>query len=531
MKVLLAEKISKQGIDYLKEKFEVDERYGLTPDELLEAIGAYDAIVIRSASKITAEVIESGRNLKVIGRAGTGVDNIDTDAATDKGIIVVNTPTSNNVSTAEHTVAMMLALCRNIPKAYLTLKNSKWMRSKFKGVELYGKTVGVLGLGRIGSIVANRLSGFGMNVIAYDPYISDQRFEDLGVERIKSVKEIISISDFITIHLPKTDETENIIGEKELAVAKPNLRLVNCARGGLVDEKALYNALKENKIAGAAVDAYITEPKEKEGGAEFNHPFLELDNIVLSPHLGASTKEAQENVGIAIAEQVCKALKGDVVSAVNLPGLKVKNMNLLTPYLKMAEVLGKMYYQLEKHPVRQVELIYSGEAAQRETQLITLSYLSGLLDTIMKERVNFVNVKKLVKERGIKVVESIKSDVDYYTSLFTVKITNNDSSMVFAGTIFGKQDIRIVKFADYDIDIAPYKNMIVAQNIDKPGVIGDVGIMLGRNNVNVSSMQVSSNKKDGKALMVLGIDKSVDSQIITEIEGIDGILNVKQIKL
>ena len=338
MKILLPEKIAESGIELLRKDFEVDEKYNLSPEALLECIGEYDALIVRSATKVTSEVIEKGSKLKVIGRAGTGVDNIDVETATRKGIIVVNTPESNNISTAEHTIALMLALARNIPQAYSTLKNGKWMRSKFKGVELYNKTVVILGLGRIGSNVANRLKSFGMNVMGYDPYVNDDRFDRLGVQRITSIEEAMRVADFITVHLPKTQETMGIIGERELSMAKPNLRIINCARGGLVDEEALYNALKSGKIAGAAIDVFKAEPKESAGGTDFSHKLLELDNVIFTPHLGASTQEAQENVGIDIAKQVSEALKGNIVNAVNLHGLNVQNMTALDPYLKMARI-------------------------------------------------------------------------------------------------------------------------------------------------------------------------------------------------
>jgi D-3-phosphoglycerate dehydrogenase len=531
MKILLPERIAASGIELLRNDFEVDEKYNLSPEALLECIGEYDALIVRSATKVTAEVIEKGTKLKVIGRAGTGTDNIDVNTATRKGIIVVNTPESNNISTAEHTIALMLALARNIPQAYSTLKNGKWLRSMFKGVELYNKTVVILGLGRIGSNVANRLKSFGMNVMGYDPYISDERFERLGVQRVTSIEDVMRAADFITIHLPKTPETTGIIGEKELDMAKPGLRIINCARGGLVDENALYNALKTGKIAGAAVDVFKDEPKESAGGAEFHHRFLELDNVIYTPHLGASTREAQENVGIDIAKQVSKALKGHVVSAVNLHGLNVQNMAALSPYLKMAEILGRLYYIAEKSPVRKVELIYSGDITNQETKLVTLSYLSGLLDPIMEERVNFVNVGMMIKDRGIEVVESKRSDVDHYTNLVTVKVTNHKKEVTFAGTVFGKDEIRIVNFGGYEVDFEPTPYMLIIQNYDKPGVIGKIGTILGEANVNIATMRVSQNRREEKALMVLNIDHDVTPETIERIKEVDNIFKVSLIKL
>ncbi len=531
MKILLPEKIAESGIELLRKDFEVDEKYNLSPEDLLECIGGYDALIVRSATRVTSQVIEKGAKLKVIGRAGTGVDNIDVNAATKKGIIVVNTPESNNISTAEHTIALMLALARNIPQAYSTLKNGKWVRSTFKGVELYNKTVVILGLGRIGSKVANRLKSFGMNVMGYDPYVNDDRFDRLGVKRITSIEEVMKVADFITIHLPKTNETIGIIGEKELNMAKPGLRIVNCARGGLVDEDALYNALKTGKIAGAAVDVFKEEPKESAGGAEFSHKFLELDNVIFTPHLGASTQEAQENVGIDIAKQVSEALKGNIVSAVNLHGLNVQNMAALAPYLKMAEILGKMYYSAEKSPVQKVELIYSGDIANQEIKLVTLSYLSGLLEPIMEERVNFVNVGMMIKERGIEIVESKRSDVDHFTNLVTVKVTNRRKEVTFAGTVFGKDEIRIVNFGGYEVDFEPTPFMLIVQNYDRPGVIGKIGTILGEAGVNIATMRVSQNRREERALMVLNVDQEVMPETLRQIEEMDNILRVSLIKL
>ncbi|WP_129722567.1 phosphoglycerate dehydrogenase [Xylanivirga thermophila] len=527
MKVLVAEKIAQSGIDLLKDQFDVDIKTDLTPDSLLECIGDYDAIIVRSATKVTKEVLDRGVNLKVVGRAGNGVDNIDLEAATLKGIIVVNTPTSNNISTAEHTIALMLALARKIPQANMSLKENRWDRGKYKGTELFGKTVAVMGLGRIGSIVATRLRAFGMKVIGYDPYINDERFEKIGVEKVTKVEEIMKRADFITLHLPKTDQTLGIIGKEELDMAKPNLMIVNCARGGLVDEEGLFDALKEKKIAGAAMDVYKTEPKD----GSFDHPFLQLDNIVLTPHLGASTMEAQENVGIAIAEQVSQALKGNIVSAVNLSGLRVHDMDILSPYLKMAEILGKLYYAIDDEPIKKVEITYSGDIIEQETKLITLSYLSGLLNGIVEERVNFVNAEFIVKNMGIEVVEGVTRKLEHYTNLVSLKIYTKKGCTTFAGTIFGKEEIRIVNFFGYDVDIVPTPHILVIKNIDKPGVIGQIGTIIGLSGINIASMKVSRIKGNEEALMILNVDNALSKENIKMMENVDGILKVCQINL
>lgn len=531
MKILVAEKIAQVGLDILSEDFEVDVKTDMLPEELLGCIDQYDALIIRSATKVTSEVINRGTNLKVIGRAGIGVDNIDLDAATAKGIIVVNTPESNNISTAEHTIALMLALSRNIPNAHMTLKNGVWMRSAFKGVELYDKTVAVMGMGRIGSIVASRLRRFGMKVLGYDPYISDTKFEKLGIEKVDTVEEIMKRADFITLHLPKTDETIGIIGERELNMAKPNLRIVNCARGGLIDEEVLYNALKEQKIAGAAIDVYEKEPKEIAGGGIFDNPFRELDNVILTPHLGATTTEAQENVGEAIATQVSEALKGNIVNAVNLSGLKVEDMAVITPYLNLGEILGKLYYAIDTLPIQKVEVFYSGDITKEETKLITLSCLSGLLGKIMEERVNFVNVEMIVKNRGIEVVESITSNVEHYTNLVTIKVANREREIEFAGTVFGGEEVRIVNFAGYDVEFVPTEHMVAIHNIDKPGIIGQMGTIIGLSGVNIATMKVSRNVENNMAIAIINIDSHLPDEALEKLQKIDGVIKVQQIDL
>jgi len=531
MRILVPEKIEENGLEILRQKAQVDVRLDLTREQLLDCIDQYDALIVRSATKVDAELINRGQNLKVIGRAGTGVDNIDVEAATAKGIIVVNTPDSNNISAAEHSIALLLALCRNIPQAYMSLKAGKWERSKFKGVELYEKTVAVLGLGRIGSLVASRLKAFGMNVIGYDPYIPQDKFESMGIEKVDSIEEVMKRSDFITVHLPKTSETIGIIGKKELELAKSNLRIVNCARGGIVDENALYEALKNKKIAGAAVDVFTNEPKEGAAGGVFTHPFLELDNIVFTPHLGASTVEAQRNVGLAIAQQVLNALEGNAVEAVNLHGLNMKAATKLAPYLNLAEKMGRIYYQVETLPVERIELIYGGDIAKEDVKIITLSYLTGLLQPVTDERVNFVNVEKIIRDRGIQVIESKNSHVDYFVNLITVNIKNKERALTFSGTIFGKEEPRIVNFDGFEVDFMPTEHMLMVQNIDKPGIIGQVCTILGDNGINIANMKASRNTKHGINLMVLNVDNDISDEIIDMIKNVDGVLKAKELNL
>ncbi|AEE95868.1 phosphoglycerate dehydrogenase [Mahella australiensis] len=531
MRILVPEKIEENGLEILKQKADVDVRLDLTREQLLECIDQYDALIVRSATKVDAELISRGINLKVIGRAGTGVDNIDVDAATERGIIVVNTPDSNNMSAAEHSIALLLALCRNIPQAYMSLKAGKWERSKFKGVELYDKTVAVLGLGRIGSLVASRLKAFGMNVIGYDPYIPQERFDSMGVEKVDSINEIMQRADFITVHLPKTNETMGIISKKEFDMAKKELRIVNCARGGIVDENALYEALKAKRIAGAAIDVFTNEPKEGAAGEGFSHPLLELDNIVFTPHLGASTVEAQRNVGLAIAQQVLNALEGNVVEAVNLHGLNMKAATRLAPYLNLAEKMGRIYYQVESLPAEQIELVYSGDISKEDTRIITLSYLTGLLQPVTDERVNFVNIEKIIHERGIQVIESKNSHVDYFVNLITVNVKNKERMMTFAGTIFGKEEPRIVNFDGFEVDFMPTEHMLMVQNIDRPGIIGQVCTILGDNSINIANMKASRNTKHGINLMVLDVDSDISDEVLAAVKRVDGVLKAKELNL
>ncbi|MBA1335553.1 MAG: D-3-phosphoglycerate dehydrogenase [Firmicutes bacterium] len=525
MKIIITERIAQAGIDLLKQKFDVDIRFGIDRIELLDIIENYHGIIVRSVTKIDEELLEKAKNLKVVGRAGNGIDNIDLDAATRKGVMVVNTPESNTVSAAEHTIGMLLASIRNIPQANQWIKSGKWERNIFKGNELNGKTAGIVGLGRIGGLVAARLQAFNMKVIAYDPYISDERFAFLGVEKKQKLEDLLKEADIITVHTPKTEETMGMIGEKELDMVKDGVRLVNVARGGIIDEKALYNALKKGKIASAAIDVFEKEPCP-------DNPLFESDNVLVTPHLGASTVEAQNNVGTTVATQVINVLEGKIAAnAVNMPSVHDRELEVLKPYLVLAEKLGKVYYQLEKKPISKVELKYKGGLAEQKTGPLTLAYLKGLLEPVMKERVNYVNAKLLAKDRGIEVVESVDNTSGQYTNLIEVAVHNGTSTFTMAGTLFGKEEPRIVKLNGYEIDVEPRPYMLLSKYIDKPGVIGRMGTILGIEQINIATMQASRNVKGGKALMVLTVDSEVPSKTINKIKEADGIDNVTFVKL
>lgn len=529
MKVLVAEKISEKGIQALRQGgAEVDVKLRPPRQELLSIIENYDAIVVRSETKINEEFYSRAKRLKVVGRAGNGVDNIDMEGATKRGIIVVNTPDANSVSAAEHTIGLLIASCRNIHRAdrYLkSLKEGPWDRSPFKGVELHGKTVGIVGLGRIGSLVATRLQAFGMRVIAYDPYITDERFKKFGVEKKETLNDLVRESDFITVHTPKTEETTGMIGEEQFKIAKRGVRVVNCARGGIIDEEALAKALKDGIVASAGIDVLMGEPNPVS-------PLLQFDNVVVTPHLGADTVEAQDNVGLTIAKEVLSALNGEMVpNAVNLPTIKHHELEALQPYLSLGENLGKIYHQLEKDPIEKVEVTYGGEVAKLETSVITLAVLKGLFEPVLKERVNYVNASLIAESRGVAVVESIEHDAGSFSNRIDLKVHARKNTYTFAGTVFGKGEMRITEVYGYEFDVVPSPYILVVENIDKPGMIGQIGTLLGASKVNIATMQVSRNVKDQRAMMVLTVDGEVSKEILELMRNVDGILSARVVKL
>lgn len=532
MKILITERIADEGIQYLQNcGFEADVRLGLTHAQLLEIIEDYDAIIVRSVTKVNAELIERAKNLKVAGRAGNGIDNIDVDACTKKGIIVCNTPESNIMAAAELAVGMAFSIFRNIPQANAAGRRGDFRRNRFLGNELDEKTVGIIGLGRIGSIVATKLKGCNMRVIAYDPYIADEKFAKFGVEKCETLDELLVQADLITIHTPKTPETYGMLGSKEIGKCKKGVRLINAARGGLINEKALYEALKSGHVAAAALDVLDPEPSydKKPEDQDYTNPLLELDNIIITPHLGASTEEANHNVGTEIAKLVADALKGEVVAAVNMPPIQTKDLGKLHPYLILAEMLGKIYYQAEKDTVQKIEIKYSGDLAEMETKVISLSVLKGFLDPIIKEKVNYVNAELMLRNMGIKMVESKSSTLDKYTNLITVTFTTKNKVQSVSGTVFAKEEIRIVDFFGYKLDFEPTPYVIAVQNIDKPGIIGQIGTILGASDINIAAMQWSRNRKGEKAVSFVSVDGEVSNDILVQLRGIDGVLKATMI--
>ena len=532
MKIIVAERIADEGIQYLKDKgYEVDVKYGMSPGELLDIIDDYDSIIVRSVTKVNAELIEKAKKLKVVGRAGNGIDNIDVSACTKKGIIVVNTPESNIMAAAELAVGHAFCLFRNIPQANAAARRGEFRRNLFIGNELQDKTAGIIGLGRIGTIVARKLKGCGMKVVAYDPYITDEKFKKNVVKKCETLEELLEQSDLISLHTPKTAETYGMIGKRELEICKDGVRIVNAARGGLVNEKDLYDALKAGKVAGAAIDVLDPEPGYDKAPEEqtYTNPLLELDNVIITPHLGASTQEANFNVGTAIAHLVAAALEGEMVAAVNMPPIQA-DLNGLRPYIALAEMLGKIYYQSEKETVERIEVEYSGDLADKETRVISLSALKGFLDPVIKEKVNYVNAELMLHNMGIEMVESKRSQLDKYTNLITVKFTTKRRTLSVSGTIFAKEEMRIVDFFGYKLDFEPTPYIVAIQNIDKAGMIGRIGTILGDAGVNIAAMQWSRNRKGEKAVSFVSVDQDVDKETLDEIRKIDGVLKVSLLK-
>lgn len=532
MKIIVTERIADEGVDYLRRNgFEVDVKYGISRAELLGIIHEYDAIIVRSVTKVDAELIRKGVALKVAGRAGNGIDNIDVPECTQRGIIVVNTPESNTMAAAELAIGLAYAIFRNIPQAHWSGKNRDFRRNKFIGQELDGKVVGIIGLGRIGSIVARKLIGANMKAIAYDPYITDDKFKRNGVEKCETLEELLGQADLITIHTPKTAETYGMVGEEQLKLCKKGVRIVNAARGGLINEKALYDAIKSGHVAAAGIDVLDPEPGyDKAQDQEYHNPLLELDNVIITPHLGASTLEANYNVGTEIAKLVGTALKGEMVAAVNMPPLKPGSLKQLKPYIDLAEMLGKIYYQVEKETVQKIEVVCCGDLADKETGVISLAVLKGFLSPF-QERVNYVNAALIAENMGVEMIESKSTHLDKYTNLITVKFVTNTRELAVSGTVFAKQELRIVDFFGYKLDFEPAPYVIAVNNTDKPGTIGRIGTLLGANGINIAAMQWSRNRKGERAVSFISVDGEVSEAVMDQLRGLDGVLRASMLKL
>jgi len=527
MKILVSDPLSEEGLKILKEvkEFQVDVKTEMKPEELKEVIKDYDALVVRSATKVTKEVIIHAQKMKVIGRAGVGLDNVDLEAATQKGIIVMNTPAGNTISTAEHTMSMILALSRNIPQANVSMKAGEWKRSKFMGVELYNKVLGIVGLGRIGTEVARRALSFGMKILACDPFLSKEVAESLGIE-VAELKEVLQKSDYITVHTPLTQETRHMLSKDAFTLMKPGARIINCARGGIIDEAALAQAIKEGKVAGAAIDVF-----EKEPPAPDNELF-KLPNVILTPHLGASTEEAQVNVAIEVAEIVRDALLGKGIrNAANYPCVEAEVYRILEPYINLAEKLGIFSSQLVEGRFQELNINYSGEINQYDLSPLTMSLVKGMLSPIMKETVNFINATSLAKERGIKIKESKSSKEEEFVNAIKLEIKTDKGTRSVTGTLSSNKQPRIVKIDEYYVEAAPVGEMIMIQNWDKPGIIGNLGTLLGQHKINIATMTFGREKPGGKAISLLNVDAPVSAEVVEKIKKTENILAVKIINI
>lgn len=526
MRVLVSDSLSPQGVEILKQAgLTVDVKTKLTPEQLLEEIGQYEGLVVRSATKVTAKVLDAGLKLKVVGRAGSGLDNVDLEAATKRGIVVMNTPGGNTITTAEHAVAMLCALARQIPQATASTKSGKWEKSKFMGVELYQKVLGVVGLGQIGSHVAKLGQGLMMKVMAYDPYLSEERARQMGVEQA-TIEHLFRTADFITIHTPLTPETTNLIRAETIATMKDGVRIVNCARGGIVNETDLYQALVSKKVGGAAMDVFEKEP------ADPANPLLTLENFICTPHLGASTTEAQENVAVAVAEQIVDLLvKGVIRNAANIPSVPADLLPQIQPYLTLGEKLGAFEAQRLDGGIKRVTVEYHGDVSNLPTPPVTVAILKGLLNPILEASVNYVNAPVVARERGIELNEIKRSDAGDFSSLVVVELQVGDRTSRIAGTLFHRREPRIVSIDDFSVEVVPEGAMLAVSNTDRPGVIGTMGTLLGKHQVNISRMQLSRERPGGRAISVIGIDSPVSTATLQELRQLPGILSVRQIRL
>ncbi|GIP32356.1 phosphoglycerate dehydrogenase [Paenibacillus sp. J2TS4] len=526
-KVLVSDPISDLGIRQLSEAEDVvvDKKTGLSEEELTAIIGEYDALLVRSQTKVTAKIMQAASRLKVIGRAGVGVDNIDLEAATGRGIVVVNAPDGNTIATCELTFAMIMAVARQIPQAYKKTVSGEWDRKSFVGVELRGKVLGIVGMGRIGSEVAKRAKVFGMEVVGYDPFLTQERADKLGV-KLATVDEIAAQADFITVHTPLTNETRNLIDRPQFQLMKQGVRIVNCARGGIINEQALVDAINEGIVAGAGFDVYVDEPPTED------HPFLNHPKIVVTPHLGASTVEAQENVAIDVAEEVLHILRDEPFkNAVNMPPVPPIILNKLQPYFTLCEKLGRFLGQMTEGPAQEITVGYNGELADLDTTHLNRYIVKGLLANHLGGDVNIVNAMHMAKLRDIKLVVQKSSASQSFTNLITLTLKTDKETRMLAGTLLEGYGERIVKIDQYTVDATPEGAMLLISHNDKPGMVGRVGTLLGTNDVNIASMQVGRKEAGGSAIMVLAIDKHASAEVVNELNKLPEIMKVKQIVL
>jgi D-3-phosphoglycerate dehydrogenase len=526
MKVLVSDPLAEVGIRIFKETpgIELDINPGLSPEELKKIIGQYHGIAIRDATKMTSDIIAAAHNLKVIGRAGIGLDNVDIPAASQRGIVVMNTPEGNTITTAEHTMAMIMALSRNIPQATSSMKEGKWEKKKLQGRELFNKNLGLIGAGHIGQIVADRAKGMKMKVIVYDPYIKPEVIERLELEPV-SLDGLLQRSDYITVHTPKTEETANMINKDTLSKMKKGAMLINCARGGIVNEDDLYDALESGHLAGAAFDVFSKEPPG-------NIRLMSLPNFICTPHLGASTKEAQENVSKDVAEQITAyLLHGTVKNAVNVPSISPELMMTLRPYVTLVEKMGSFQTQLIDSGIEEVQINYSGNVTDYDLTPLTNAMLKGLLTPILKEDVNFINSALIASKRGIKVIEAKTTTSDDFTSLISIKVKSLEGENVVSGTIFGRTMPRILRINDFYLEAIPEGHNLLIHNMDMPGMIGRITTAMGNQGINISRMAVSQQKAEKQNVILLTTDTVISDKTLEDLRGLENIFSVRRIEL
>jgi D-3-phosphoglycerate dehydrogenase len=518
MKILVCDPISEMGIDILKKEpgLEVDVKLKQSEDEIVAMVGEYQAMVVRSETKVTKRIIEAADQLKIIGRAGVGVDNIDVPAATKKGILVINAPDGNTISACEHTMAMMLALARHLPQADQSLRQHLWDRSKYTGIELRGKTIGILGFGKIGSEIATRCKAFGMHVLAYDPYVTQERADMYNV-KLTTRETIYKEADFITVHMPLTDETRNMIAKEQLEMMKPTARVINVARGGIINEEDLYHAVKDGVIAGGAVDVWSKEPMTE-------NPLFELPQMVVTPHLGASTEEAQINVALDVVEEIRRVLQGlPVHSAVNIPFIHPDIMEKAKPFMDMSEKLGKLASHLADGPITETNIKFIGDFKGLDLRPLANSYLKGLLRPIVNDAVNYINAPVIAKERGINVAHAQSGESSEYTTKMVVSVKGDGWAHQVAGTVFQNNDVHIVGIDAFALDIKPEGHLVLVPHKDQPKVVGPVGMILGDKGVNIAGMQLGRREIGGDSLMILTVDNAVSDDVLEDLKKVPSV--------
>jgi D-3-phosphoglycerate dehydrogenase len=526
-RVLLTDSLGPEGLEKLRAQpdLEIDARPGISPADLKTAIRGADALIVRSGAKITAEVLAAADRLRVIGRAGIGVDNVDVEAATKKGIVVMNTPGGSNVTTAEHAITLLLALARNVPQAASAVRAGRWERSKWIGTEVCNKVLGVIGLGNIGAIVAERALGLRMKVIAYDPFVTPEQAARLRVELV-TLDDLYARADFVTIHTPLTAETRGLIGREVLAKMKPGVRIINCARGGIVDEAALAEAIRSRHVAGAALDVLSEEPPSA------GHPLLQLDQVICTPHLGASTGEAQVNVAIAIAQQVADFLsKGTIQNAVNVPSLSPEVLQVLRPYLVLAEKLGALGAQLISDTPLEVTVQASGEVAERELRSLAAAVLRGLLGRLLDTGINLVSAPAIARERGIKVIESRAPEMSDYLNALAVQVRTAGRTLGVEGAVFGAGTVRLTKIDGFRMEAVPEGHIIMLHNRDVPGVVGQVGTLLGESGINIAGIELGRERVGGMALSLIHVDDTVPDAVLARLRTLPQIVSAQLLRL